>query len=229
MSSNTHLKEKAIRLRKDGKSYNEIINILGIKSKGTLSLWFKDLKLSEKSRRLLEKNNKLAHDRGLFINNSNRNTRIKIENLKAYNMGKECINSISEKELLLIGSALYWGEGSKSERTTSTPLDFSNSDPKMVSVYMKFIRKILKIPEEKIRAGIHLYPSTNVEEARRFWSRITNLPVDRFFIVNQVSTASKGKRPKNILPHGTVAIKISNRLQFNKVKGMIHGIIEKLT
>lgn len=229
MGSNIHLKNQAILLRRKGESYNNIIKKLGIKSKGTLSLWFKELKLSHNSQKLLDRNNRLAHERGLFKANNDRDLRIKQENQEAFIEGQNFIKSISERELMLIGSALYWGEGSKSEKMTSTPLDFSNSDPLMVSVYMKFIRKILKVPEERIRAGIHLYSTTPVDLARKFWSKATDLPEDRFFIINQVSRASQGKRPFNILPYGTVAIKISSRIQFNKVKGMIQGIFNNLT
>jgi hypothetical protein len=94
---------------------------------------------------------------------------------------------------------------------------------------MRFVREILKIPEDRIRAGIHLYSSTSIEGARDFWSNATGLPRDRFFIINQVSRASQGKRPFNILPYGTIAIKVSSRIQFNKVKGMIRGIVDNLT
>ena len=228
MGSNIHLKEEAIALRRGGKSYNEITKALGIKSKGTLSLWFKNLDLSKKSKDLLEKNNILAHQRGLFTSNSARKARIVIENNESYLEGKNLIDYISERELLLIGAALYWGEGSKSERMPATPLDFSNSDPLMVMVYMKFLRKILKVPEDRIRAGIHLYSSIPVDKARKFWASKTGLPEDRFYIINQVSRASQGKRPFNILPFGTVAIKVNSRIQFHKVKGMIAGIVEKL-
>jgi len=38
-------KSKAISLRKKGKSYNEIVKILNI-SKGTLSVWLRDIKMS---------------------------------------------------------------------------------------------------------------------------------------------------------------------------------------
>lgn len=228
MSSNIHLKKEAMRLRRHGKSYNDIIKKLGIKSKGTLSLWFRDLYLSKHSNKLLEKNNKLAHQRGLFIANKNRNLKIKSENDHACMEGEYLIKSISKRELLLVGASLYWGEGSKSEKSTGTPLDFSNSDPYMVSVYMKFLREILKVSDEKIRAGIHLYPTTSINKARKFWATITNLPIDRFFIVTQISRASKDRRPFNILPHGTIAIKVSSRLQFHKVKGMIRGIINGL-
>ena len=90
---------------------------------------------------------------------------------------------------------------------------------------MRFIREILKIPEEKIRAGIHIYPSISGDEAKKFWSKTTNLPENRFYIITQVSRASQNKRPFNILPFGTVVIKINNRQQFYKVKGMIKGIV----
>ena len=121
---------------------------------------------------------------------------------------------------------MYWGEGTKSERG-SVSLSFSNSDPHMISVYMRFIREILKIPEEKIRAGIHIYQSTSADEAKEFWSKITNLPQNRFYIITQISRTSQNKRPFNILPYGTIAIKVNNRQQFYKVKGMIKGIVLK--
>ncbi len=228
MGSNTHLKERAIALRKKGKSYNSIRKILGIKSKGTISHWFKNLKLSKRSEKMLEKNKELAYKRGLFAANTKRSMRIKEENKQAHAEGKNLIVPIYKNELLLIGTSLYWAEGAKSEQTKNPSLTFSNSDPLMVSVYMRFIREILKIPEERIRAGIHIYSSILPDEARKFWSITTNLPEDRFYIITQVSRASQNKRPFNILPYGTVAIKVNSRIQFHKVKGMIQGIIQKL-
>ncbi len=209
-------------------SYNNIRKSLGIKSKGTLSYWFKNIEFSKKTKELLEKNNRIAHEKGLF--NANRDRKIKIdrENNDAYINGIKLINSISKNELLLIGTSLYWAEGTKSEKINPA-LNFSNSDPLMVSVYMKFLREILKIPEIKIRAGIHIYPSIPENKARKFWSSITKLPEDRFYIITQISRASQGKRPFNTLPYGTIAIKINNRIQFYKIKGMIKGIVEKLT
>lgn len=116
MSKISHLKEKAITLRKQGKSYGDILKTLGLKSKGTLSLWFKNLILSAETKKLLEKNTKLAYERNLFEANDKRKIRIQEENVLAYRDGLNYITSISHRELALIGSALYWGEGSKSEK-----------------------------------------------------------------------------------------------------------------
>jgi hypothetical protein len=228
MGSNKHLKTKAIELRKIGKSYNEIRKLLGISSKGTLSHWFKDLKLSEKSKQLLQKNTMLAYKRGLAQANKRRTVEIEKQNSEAYNSGINCIRKISKNDLLLIGTALYWGEGTKTEKRTSTTLALSNSDPKMISVFMMFIRQILKIPEEKIRAGIHLYPTTPIDKAKHFWTTVTKLPENRFYIVIQKNRPKPSKKPFNVLPFGTAVIKINNRIQFYKIKGMINGIIQKL-
>ncbi len=228
MGSNINLKNRAIALRKEGKSYGEILKILDIKSKGTLSLWFKNITLSAKSKALLKKNSDLAHVRGLEKSNIERAKRIQEENHKSYIDGHGMIDNIPDNILTIIGASLYWGEGTKSEKRLQKTLSFSNSDPEMVVVYMKFIRKILKVPEEKIRAGIHVYASTSIDGARAFWSKITGLPTNRFYIVTQISRASQGKRPINLLPHGTIAIKVNNRLLFFRVKGMIRGIIDTL-
>ncbi len=226
MRSYKLIKERAIALRKAGKSYSEILKLLGIKSKGTLSLWFKDLELSVESMNLLKENLQLAHERGLFYANANRKAKIGSENEIARNDGIELIDDLSLRDILLIGTALYWAEGMKSERTQPS-LSFSNSDPSLIAVYMRFVREVLKIPEDRIRAGVHIYPSISADGARNYWSSITKLPQNRFYIITQVSSASKGRRPKNLLKFGTAVIKVNNRVQFHKVKGMIEGIVRK--
>ena len=225
MSSIIHLKTKAIELRKIGKSYSEILKELQLRSKGTLSAWFKDVQLSKQSRLLLEKNNNLAIKRGLHKFNIERSNRIKEENEINRTEGSDLIGRISSRELLIIGTALYWGEGTKSENNSNKNLSFANSDPDMVATFLKFVRDILKIKEDRIRGGIHIYPSINSEKAREYWSVVTGLPTDRFYIVNQISRASQSKRPYNSLPYGTAVIRVCDRKLFFRIKGMIQGLI----
>lgn len=228
MRSLDHLKEEAISLRLSGRSYNFIRKNLGLKSKGTLSYWFKELNLPEESKEKLKKNIQLAYDRGLFKFNRERAERIKNENLVEFKNGVKKIKGLSKNDLLLIGASLYWGEGTKSEnRSGNLSLAFSNSDPDMIKVFMRFMREVLEVNEEKIRAGVHIYSSINPNQAKKFWSGVTKLPIDRFYIVNQVSRASQGKRAFNQLPYGTVVIKVNNRKLFFKVKGMIKGVINR--
>lgn len=59
-------KVAAIKLRIQGKSYGEILKILDIPSKGTLSEWFRDIKLSASAKSRLQNNIDIARERGLF-------------------------------------------------------------------------------------------------------------------------------------------------------------------
>ena len=225
MSSNLYLKlkEKAVALRKSGKSYNEIRRTLSIKSKGTISYWLKNLELSSESKKLLSKNILIAHKRGLFTANEKRGKRIQTENSRAYEEGIRKIGKISQRELLIAGVCLYWGEGTKSEKNYPR-LAFSNSDPLMIAFYLTFLRRVLFVKEENIRAGIHLYPSAPVEKTRNFWAHITGLNSESFYIINQVSKASMLKRDSRFLPYGTAVIRVNGREFFYKMKGMIKGI-----
>jgi hypothetical protein len=220
-------KEKAIILRKKGLSYSQIMKRLNVPSKGTLSYWFKKIKLTKKEEERLEKNKIIAQKSGLMKANKKRTARIKKENEESYKIGRGLIKNIDNKKLFLIGISLYWAEGTKKQNTLNTKIvEFSNSDPGMIKIFMKFIRKIMKTKEEKIRSGIYIHDNIDPKFAKNFWSEITKLPKDRFFIVKSLSSASKKKRPKNRLPYGTLKITISDRLFFYKIKGAIDKLKE---
>ena len=221
------LKQKAIQLRLEGRSYTEILRQLQLKSKGTLSVWFKDLKLPLKTKRLLKNNIARAFERGFFEFNKKRTVRIRFENKAAYQEGMSEVGTISHRELLLIGAALYWGEGTKHEHTRGTvSVIFTNSDPEMIKVFLRFVRIILKTKEERIRSGINLYDEKKIAISRKYWASITKLPEDRFYISQLVSRASAGKRDKNRLPYGTLSLRISDRKGFHRIKGMMAGLAQ---
>src|SRR5581483_3279232 len=96
------LKEQAISLRKDGKSYKEIREVINV-SKGTLSLWLKDVVLTD------EQKAKLKSVRGCNQTHINR-SKLKIEKNRIIGYEKAKIDT---DFLLLCG--LYWGEGNKAD------------------------------------------------------------------------------------------------------------------
>lgn len=214
-------------MRLQSKSYNSILKALSLSSKGTLSFWLRGLELSPEAERRLKKDAEITSRRNLLRFNTARAKRIRAENEGRYDSGKKRIQNLSHRELMLIGAALYWGEGTKSDNNGKTQsLVFTNSDPDMVDVYMRFIRKIYNVPDIRIRGEIHVYPNTNVDETREFWAKVTRLPPDRFYIITMVSRLSAGKRSPRLLPHGTVTIRIHNRRLFHEMKGMMRGLFE---
>ena len=149
-------------LREQGYSYGYILKKLNLTSKGTLSGWFKNITLTEKSQQALEANKTIAIQRGLSKFNKDRSALIQEENKKCQENGRDEIKIDSKKDLLIAGTALYWGEGTKYEAGGHPSLVFTNSDPDMIHLYMKFLRDGLSLDETVIKAGVHLHPFIKV-------------------------------------------------------------------
>ena len=228
MVYNHKIKAQAIKLRLSGRSYGEILKALNISSKGTLSVWFRGLRLSSGARKRLRKNIETAYKRGLFDFNKQRTQKIFAENKKILTESAKAIPELSQRDLLLIGAALYWCEGTTREKRLNHRISFSNSDPRMISIFMKYLRETLEISEEKIYAEIHAYPNIDIPKAKQFWLEITRIMPDKLSIYFNVSKVSKFVRPKDFLPYGTLNIRVNNRQLFYRIKGYIQGIINQL-
>lgn len=216
-------KDIAIKLRKQGKSYNEINKILGI-PKGTLSDWFQDLRFSKdiKIKLINEAKNKWA--RNITDYNKKRAAIILEGARKIQDIESKKIKNISNKELWLLGTALYWAEGSKRERWQ---VRFTNSDPNMVRFMMYYFRNICNIKEEKFRLTLQIHPNVSEEKAKRYWSNIAEVPPSQFYkTLIAISKASKNKRDPKRLPYGTLRISISDVNAVNRIKGWLKGLTQ---
>lgn len=215
--------KKALKLRLAGKSYREIAKRLNV-SKSSCSIWFKDLKLPPPAQELLKEKGRTAKKQ--LLNFNKRRTKAIInENQSIRQKALNEVNPLSKNRLKLIGAALYWAEGYKFKKQKATPhICFSNSDPYMIALFLRFLREIIKIPEKKLRLVVHIYPSTDKKAAVNFWARVTNVPQDQFRIIRQISRASQRKRPFNSLPHGTLKLIISGRQRCFQIQGWINAL-----
>lgn len=215
------LKEKKLarKLRKRGYSLNEICKKAGL-AKGSVSLWVRDIELTRTQKQKLS-------EKGIQkeVIERRRNTRLKRENARRQiiiDRAKKEINNLSKKELKLIGTALYWAEGTK---TLRSGVQFSNSDPRAIRLMMQFFRKVCKVPERKFRGHIFLHFHLSLSKAEKYWSGVSGIPLNQFYKTSkQQSKASKGM--KDSLPFGTFVIQICSTELFLKIKGWIEKLYE---
>lgn len=85
-----------------------------------------------------------------------------------------------ENQLKTAGLMLYWGEGGKSIKSRHFSVDFANSNPDMVKLFIKFLRKIYQVNESRLRCLLYCYPSHNVKRLVDYWSNITKIPIGQF-------------------------------------------------
>ncbi|MFA5744981.1 MAG: hypothetical protein WC887_02090 [Candidatus Paceibacterota bacterium] len=228
------VRSQALRLRILGRSYNEIRKEISV-SKSTLSLWLRDVVLSDKARERLDSRMRSEGSKKLITLNKLQTHKAEQRAKLMQSQGKKSLPALDKKDLALVGAVLYWAEGYKrlkikngKERMGHT-ISFVNSDAEMITVFVHFLREILGIPAEKIRLSMRLYAHINEDEARTYWIRVTSLPHKNFFKTTYlVSGASKGKRPYNRLPWGTLQVEVCDTAKFHYLIGMIEGVKKEL-
>ena len=212
-------RQNAIELRKQGKTYGQISNELGI-TKSTLSGWLGNYPLSEKQLDLLKLNKEYSR---LVAAEKNRLTKQKKHDKRLsdiYQIEKIRWKSLTRKELELAGIFLYWGEGAK---RTNGPISLNNTDPQVLKFTLYWLMHALKIPKAKIQVFLHLYNDMDIKNEMKFWSKELKIPLKQFakpFIKesSRVNLTHKG------FGHGTCGLRVSNILQKEKIMMAIKAI-----
>jgi hypothetical protein len=165
---------KAREMRKEGISIITIAKKLQV-TKGSVSLWCRDIILTQAQNEQLVKNKGLSYMNGRRMG-AETNRKKKQDAIKeADSWGKKLINNISNKELLLISVALYWCEGSKTDTTSS--LMFVNSDPNMILIMKKFLIQGLKVKPEDLVCAIQINKihEERIQKVLIFWKKLLEL------------------------------------------------------
>lgn len=210
-------KIKAIHLRRLGKSYGEIHKQVNV-SKSTLSLWLRDIELTPEQKARLKGRQKARHE------GAKANQRKRIERTREIiSEAKKEVKYLYKNFLFLSGLMLYWAEGAKRSKET---IKFSNSDPAMIELMMKWLREICKVPEKKFRIGLHIHELYCRKDAENYWSQITGVPLNQFQKTYIKSTSLKHR--KNKLYNGTCNIIVCNKDLFRRIRGWKLGFLEKM-
>jgi transcriptional regulator with XRE-family HTH domain len=193
-------KEEAFNLRRLGKSYNEIAEILGM-SRSTLSLWFKGHSFSEEIRKSLTLNASLESTSRLHKLN-----KIRGDSLDSY-YNRAMIEATLELEmhknnpLFIAAISAYWGEGDKRSRNN---VRLINTDPIMLLLFIEFLTKFCSVPKENIKAALFIYPDLDESVCRKYWEK--EIGIYNF----HKTMVLPGRHKTNKLQYGTCSVIVSN-------------------
>ena len=161
-------------LRKQGYSINEISRQLGV-SKGSVSLWVRDIVLSKKAQNIIR--NKLTAGQLKSREVHRKQTEAKENAARSYAQKVLRGISMNRYEMQLMCAMIYWCEGNKSTRDL---VFFTNSDPKLIRTFLYLFRESFDVDETKFRVCMHLHDHHNEERQLKFWSKTTNIPKEQF-------------------------------------------------
>ncbi len=210
-------KKRAIRMRQSGQSIKEIARTLNV-ARSSVSIWVRNVALTVEQRKLLTL-------RGYSVDAIEKRRIVRIQGTKLRHQrtmdeAGKMIKRISQRELWLIGVALYWGEGGKTNHGAAR---ISNSDPAVIQMMMRFFREICKVPEAKFAGHVHTFSHLNAEAAEKYWSGVSGIQREKFYkTYSKPSIASKGK--KDSLPYGTFQIYVNDTKLFFTIMGWIERL-----
>lgn len=207
---NIKKKKQAINLRKEGKSYSEISNLIKV-NKSTLSSWFKGIKWSEDIKHNLTEKSKADSRRRLIAINEERKKNLDKYYKKAKKEAIDEFYKLKNNRLFIVALSLYWGEGDRVFNNGIVRI--SNVDPIMLSVFRDFLEKIVKIDNNKIRAGLLLYSDLDEKKCLKYWSQNIGIGKDYFF----KSTIIKGKHKSRKSDYGVCIVSVHDKYLKKKV------------
>ncbi|MEU9028728.1 hypothetical protein AB0D46_14585 [Streptomyces sp. NPDC048383] len=212
------LRARARELRLQGLTYDEIQLELGC-SKSSISLWVRDLPKPERRTRPVGTDMVRAQQ-----GRRQAAERRAEEQAETRRRAQEEIGTLSERELFLVGVALYWAEGAKAR--PQPYINFTNSDPAMIRTFLAWLR-LLKVDTGRLRFFLQIHESADVEAAERYWVDVVGMDRRQFG-----KTSLKQHNPRTNRKntgegyHGCLSVRVLQGTElYRRIEGWWYGIV----
>jgi hypothetical protein len=215
------LREIAVAMRKEGRSYREIREVVGV-SKSTLSLWLRDVPLTEDQQRVLEMRGPSSTRRNSQAARANATRRRAV----IQDQAREQVSHLSESELFVAGVVAYWAEGAKNKPWRyGTRVRFMNSDPRMIRLFLSWLH-LIGVTDDRIAFRLQIHESADVQQALRYW--VESLGTTQAAFLN---TTLKRHNPKTVRSnigdtyHGCICVEVRRSAELNlQIDGWCEGL-----
>jgi transcriptional regulator with XRE-family HTH domain len=199
--------ERARELRAEAWTLADIAAELGV-SKSSVSVWVRDVAFTPNPRRAGRRREPNALQR-----------RKATEIAELADEGRRRIGELSDRDLLVVGTALYAGEGSKRDGEIS----FANSDPRMVGLFLTWLRRFFPIDERRLRVALYLHQGLDLDAAVRFWEEVTGIPSVQFRKPYRAAADPTMRRNKH--PMGCVGVSYGSSRAHRGVIGLVDALL----
>lgn len=223
MIKKDNLKQEVLLLRKKGLTYSEILSRVSV-AKSTLSLWLREVGLAKKQKQLISEKRIAGRLRALESIRKNKIKRIR--DIKDQAMTE--VPSLIKDPFWLVGTILYWGEGSK-EHATSCPMKFTNMDLSMHKIFLKWIHKYLLVTNENLLFELFIHEKADIERAKKYWMQNLVFTRDRLRVYFKKHNPKTKRKRVGEDYNGVLSIVVYKSIPSNrKIAGWVDGVVAYL-
>lgn len=217
-------KLEAIKLRKEGKTYSEILKIIPV-AKSTISLWLQEVGLAKKQKQLITAKRIAGQLRA--VESIRRN---KIKRVKAIkDLARNEVSTLISDPFWLTGVLLYWGEGSK-EHEHACPVKFTNMDLNMHKIFLKWMLKYLAVSKDDLKFELFIHERADVERAKKYWMNNLSFTQDKLKVYYKRHNPKTKRKRVGDSYYGVLAVVVARSISLNrKIAGWVDGIVVYLS
>jgi hypothetical protein len=199
-------REEARELRAQAWTLQAIATELGV-SKSSVSLWVRDVEFTPNPRR---------RTRGPRPSSLHTRKLAEIERLDRE--GAALVGRMTDREFLLAGAALYWGEGFKRDGLVG----MANTDPHVLVLFVAWLRRFFEIDESRLRVRAYLHDGLDLEAAEASWSAVLDIPRHQFRRAYRAVADPSRRTAKHVL--GCPAVTYSCSTTHRRVMGIVRAL-----
>ena len=117
---------------------------------------------------------------------------------------------------------IWWCEGTKKRKdkrwknSYNSPIEVTNTNPKIIKIFIDFLRDDLLIPNENLRGQIQIHNGDDQAKIEAFWSKISGISITQF---NKTIIRERGNKiGKN---HGTFKVRMYDKMIYKKIEELL--------
>jgi hypothetical protein len=129
----------------------------------------------------------------------------------------------------IIGLTIWWTEGTKAYRdkrwknTWIRHVDVTNTNPKIIKLFLEFFRKDIGIDEARLKAQLQIHEGDNQKNIENYWSKNLNIPLKRF--TKTIIRPIGNKIGKNM---GTCKVRYSDKSVYLKLESLLIKMLKRI-
>ena len=104
---------------------------------------------------------------------------------------------------------------------------FTNSDPRMIALFCKWLRQFFAPPEERLRARLYLHEGLDVIAATTYWSQVTGIPELQFHRPYRAVADPSIRRAKH--PMGCLSVVLSSSAAHRMIMGLVDALLPSMS
>ncbi len=222
MKAKTNERALAMRLRKQGKSYGEILKVIKV-SQSSLTLWLKGIELTSSQKKRLSDKKITDSLKGATMRKQDRIAR----ETKIIRKSSQEIKKLTAREKLLIGAALYWAEGAKQKPyNVAVRVSFANSDPMMIQIFIAWLAIICNVKSRDLVYELYIHDSANVDLAVNYWNKLLKLKSGNLKVRFKQHKLKSLRKNSGGNYFGLIKVNVRRSTDLNRqIKGWTQGII----